>query len=244
MIALRGELNLAFAVVTTRKRITDKRYSRIGKVKFHLWIFRSCTDLLHGSQTSFGEVFRINNIVPKYSTFDEDYSILFSSVIVSKIKYHFTADQPTEANRQIQSLFASGIFNSLLANEEDYSKFIQAYKNSLIIVNPTKKKFSDTLLNKNDYDFLRIFSNKLEKENSFLVINGFSFRNEYILDLVKRSMINPSLKILIFTYQDTAIGEFKKLFGEAKNNHITFIALDGEKLSLNYFNYILSHIHS
>ena len=164
--------------------------------------------------------------------------------MVSRIDAHFTADQPDEANKQIQSLLASTIFDSLLAKEGDYDKFIQSYKNSFLIVNPTKEKFSDTLLNKNYYELLRIFSNELEKENSLLVVNGFSFRDEHILDLVKRSMVNPSLKILIFTYQETAIGDFQKLFGEAKNNNITYITLDGEKLSLDYFNQILSHIHS
>lgn len=68
------------------------------------------------------------------------------------------------------------------------------------------------------------------------MVNGFSFRDEHILDLVKRSMVNPSLKILIFVYQATAIEDFQKLFGEVKNNNITYIALDGENLSLNYFN--------
>ena len=61
-------------------------------------------------------------------------------------------------------------------------------------------KFSDTLLNKNYYEMLRLFSNELEKENALLVVNGFSFRDEHILDLVKRSMVNPSLKILLFLY--------------------------------------------
>ena len=169
---------------------------------------------------------------------------MFDVAMVSRIDAHFTADQPDEANKQIQSLLASTIFDSLLAKEGDYDKFIQSYKNSFLIVNPTKEKFSDTLLNKNYYELLRIFSNELEKENSLLVVNGFSFRDEHILDLVKRSMVNPSLKILIFTYQETAIGDFQKLFGEAKNNNITYITLDGEKLSLDYFNQILSHIHS
>ena len=57
-------------------------------------------------------------------------------------------------------------------------------------------------------------------------------------------LVNPSLKILIFTYHDTSIKDFQKLIGEVKNNNITYITLDGEKLSLNYFNQILSHIHS
>lgn len=176
--------------------------------------------------------------------FFKDNSKLFDNAIVSKIDTHFTADQLDEANKQIQSLFANTLFDALLSKENDYSTFVQAYKNSFLIVNPTKEKFSDTLLNKNYYELLRIFSNEMEKENTLLVVNGFSFRDEHILDLVKRSMVNPSLKILIFTYQDTAITELENLFGETKNNNITFIALDGEKLSLNYFNQILSHIHS
>lgn len=171
-------------------------------------------------------------------------SVLFDATIVPKIDAHFTADKLEDADKQIQSLFADTIFDPLLIKEDDYDKFIQSYKRTFLIVNPTKEKFSDTLLNKNYYELLRIFSNELEKENSLLVVNGFSFRDEHILDLVKRSMVNPALKILIFAYTESKIDVFQKLFGDPKNNNITYIALDGEKLSLDYFNQILSHIHS
>lgn len=203
---------------------------------------------LHGSVTWSPDLIRGGIAYQQYRNkigyFTNTYATLFDTTMVSTIDAHLTADRPDEANKQIQSLLASGIFDTLLAKEDGYSQFIQAYKITFLIVNPTKEKFSDTLLNKNYYELLRIFSNELEKENSLLVVNGFSFRDEHILDLVKRSMVNPSLKILIFTYQDTEIGDFEKLFGEAKNNNITFIVLEGEKLSLNYFNQILSHIHS
>lgn len=203
---------------------------------------------LHGSVTWSPDLIRGGIAYQQYRNkigyFTNTYATLFDTTMVSTIDAYLTADRPDEANKQIQSLLASGIFDTLLAKEDGYSQFIQAYKITFLIVNPTKEKFGDTLLNKNYYDLLRIFSNELEKENSLLVVNGFSFRDEHILDLVKRSMVNPSLKILIFTYQDTEIGDFEKLFGEAKNNNITFIALEGEKLSLNYFNQILSHIHS
>ena len=203
---------------------------------------------LHGSVTWSPDLFWGGIAYQQYRNkigyFTNAYSTLFDTTMVSTIDAHFTADRPDEANKQIQSLFASSIFDTLLAKEDDYGKFIQAYKIAFLIVNPTKEKFSDTLLNKNYYELLRIFSNELEKENSLLVVNGFSFRDEHILDLVKRSMINPSLKILIFVYQATAIGNFQRLFGAVKNNNITYIALDGEKLSLNYFNQILSYIHS
>ena len=133
--------------------------------------------------------------------------------------------------------------NFILPEPASYVFFYAVFnlRNLLYII---KEKFGDTLLNKNYYELLRIFSNELEKENALLVANGFSFRDEHILDLVKRSMVNPSLKILIFVYNESTIGDLQRLFGTPKNNNITYIALDGEKLSLNYFNQILSYIHS
>lgn len=203
---------------------------------------------LHGSVTWSEDIIFGGIEYQEYRTqiqnFSKNYSALFDPSIVTKIDAHFTADTVDEANKQIQTLFADTTLDPLLAKEKDYNTVIQMYKLSFLIVNPTKEKFSDTLLNKNYYELLRIFSNELEKENSLLVVNGFSFRDEHILDLVKRSMVNPSLKILIFAYKESSIGDFQKLFGEPKNNNIAYIALDGEKLSLDYFNQILSHIHS
>ena len=133
--------------------------------------------------------------------------------------------------------------NFILPEPASYVFFYAVFilRNLLYLI---KEKFGDTLLNKNYYELLRIFPNELEKENALLVANGFSFRDEHILDLVKRSMVNPSLKILIFVYNESTIGDLQRLFGTPKNNNITYIALDGEKLSLNYFNQILSYIHS
>jgi hypothetical protein len=47
--------------------------------------------------------------------------------------------------------------------------FATSYK-KLMIVNPAKTKFEDTLLNQYYYDLLRIYSNELEKENSVLFV--------------------------------------------------------------------------
>jgi len=203
---------------------------------------------LHGSVTWSEDIVLGGIKYQQYRTqikaFANNNSMLFDDTIVSKIDSHFSADNLDEADKQIQSLFADTILNPLLTRVDDYEKFIQSYKMAFLIVNPTKEKFSDTLLNKNYYELLRIFSNELEKENSLLVVNGFSFRDEHILDLVKRSMVNPTLKILIFAYTESKIDDFQKLFGMPKNNNITYVTLDGERLSLNYFNQILSHIHS
>lgn len=203
---------------------------------------------IHGSVTWCKDIILGGIEYQQYRTqirdFCTKYSSLFDSAIITKIDAHFTADNIADADKQIETLFADSVFDPLLVKEKGYRDFIDNYKMSFLIVNPTKEKFSDTLLNKNYYELLRIFSNELEKENSLLVVNGFSFRDERILDLVKRSMVNPSLKILIFVYNESTIGDLQKLFGIPKNNNITYIALDGEKLSLDYFNQILSHIHS
>ena len=138
---------------------------------------------LHGSVTWGQDIFWGGIIYRQYRDkigyFTNTYSTWFDTTMVSTIDARFTANRPDEANKQIQSLFASSIFDTLLAKEDDYGKFIQAYKMAFLIVNPTKEKFSDTLLNKNYYELLRIFSNELEKENSLLVVNGFSFRDEH-----------------------------------------------------------------
>lgn len=203
---------------------------------------------IHGSVTWCKDIILGGIEYQQYRTqirdFCTKYSSLFDSAIITKIDAHFTADNIADADKQIETLFADSVFDPLLVKEKGYRDFIDNYKMSFLIVNPTKEKFSDTLLNKNYYELLRIFSNELEKENSLLVVNGFSFRDEHILDLVKRSMVNPSLKILIFVYNESTIGDLQKLFGIPKNNNITYIALDGEELSLGYFNQILSHIHS
>lgn len=203
---------------------------------------------IHGSVTWSEDIIWGGIEYQQYATqirnFSKNYLPLFDASIMAKIDAHFTADNVADAEKQIETLFTDSVFDSLLGKESDYCSFIDHYKMSFLIVNPTKGKFGDTLLNKNYYELLRIFSNELEKENSLLVVNGFSFRDEHILDLVKRSMVNPSLKILIFAYQESNIGDLQKLFGTPKNNNITYIALDGEQLSLEYFNQILSHIHS
>lgn len=203
---------------------------------------------LHGSVTWCSDIIwggiKYQQYKNQISDFEKKYSPRFGAVIMAKIDAHFTADNLVDAEKQIEALFADSILDPFLTKEKDYNDFLCCYKRSFLIVNPTKEKFSDTLLNKNYYELLRVFSNELEKENSLLVVNGFSFRDEHILDLVKRSMVNPSLKIIVFVYNEATIGDLQKLFGTPKNNNITYIALEGEKLSLGYFNQILAHIHS
>ena len=98
---------------------------------------------------------------------------------------------------------------SLQATEAQ-KKFINAY-NKMVIINPTKDKFSTTTVQYTFYELLRMYSNELEKENSVLFVFGFSFADEHIREITKRvANSNPTLMICVFAYDDTAKEQIEK----------------------------------
>ena len=76
----------------------------------------------------------------------------------------------------------------------DIADFWKAYK-ELPVVNPTKWKFHETVFEEHYNQALRTLSYELEKPNTVFIIFGFSFADEHILSLVKRSLSNPTLKV-------------------------------------------------
>lgn len=115
---------------------------------------------------------------------------------------------------------------ALLYEASEYDAFITAYK-KFIIVNPTKRKFAETVLDYHFYELMRLYSNALEKENSVLFVVGFSFTDEHIATLTRRSAENnPTLKVIIFAYCDEEEESFKKNIGidsTCVNNNILII---------------------
>lgn len=77
------------------------------------------------------------------------------------------------------------------------------FVNELQIVLPTKRKFQTTLIEEQYFNMLRFLSYELEKEQVVLIVFGFSFYDEHIVDVVERSLNNPSLLIFIFCYEDS-----------------------------------------
>ncbi len=85
-----------------------------------------------------------------------------------------------------------------------FNDFLVAY-DKLAVVNPTKEKFQDTILNLHYYELLRVLSNELEKENTILFILGFSLADEHIREIVLRAAnSNPTLTIKVFAYDSAA----------------------------------------
>lgn len=107
-----------------------------------------------------------------------------------------------------------------------YDEFLKRYK-SLIIVNPTKHKFQETVLDFHFYELMRMYANALEKENTLLFTAGFSFADEHIASITKRAAdVNPTLQIIVFAFNDAEEDSFKNKLGlmpSCVNNNITIL---------------------
>ncbi len=94
----------------------------------------------------------------------------------------------------------------------DVSDFLDSY-DELAIVNPTKAKFQQTVLNQNYYDLLRLFSNEMRKENTVLFVVGFSCRDEHIRELmVRAARVDPTLQVIVFAHSSGSADDIEKQF--------------------------------
>lgn len=117
--------------------------------------------------------------------------------------------------------------------------------NTFNMVWPTKQKFHNTVLNLNYYELLRIFANELEKNQSLLLVFGFSFNDEHILEIVKRSLANPTLLVYIFCFTEDEANKIYKKFENCENfNNIKFIYDDQSNFDLKRLNKELDNIYS
>ena len=172
-----------------------------------------------------------------------DYNLNKSKNLVTAIeKVHFDdfkkilEDEKTTrysfSNFEIKEEYRNEFDNNSYAFWEQYNK--------LPIVNPTKWKFYETVFEEHYYQMLRHLSYELEKPHSILITFGFSFADEHIRNLIKRSLYNPSLKIYICCFNVDEKKHLKAYFSDF--NNIEYITTeDGSNLDFTYLN---SHILS
>lgn len=126
----------------------------------------------------------------------------------------------------------------VIANDDQYNAFLTEYDN-LIMVNPTKHKFQETVMDMHFYELMRLYSNSLEKENSVLFVTGFSFADEHIANLTMRAAnSNPTLQIIVFAYDASDIVLFKnylKIGGGALNSNVLILTTEAvSKANIDY----------
>lgn len=113
-----------------------------------------------------------------------------------------------------------------MANADVFNPFFEQY-HKLIMINPTKRKFKESVIDHHFYELMRQFSNNLEKENTLLFVSGFSFADEHIADITRRAAnTNPTLHIVVFAFNDAdgaAIKSNLKIHDVCLNNNITIL---------------------
>lgn len=112
---------------------------------------------------------------------------------------------------------------------------------ALAIVLPTLDKFEQTTIQRIYYDLLRIFANVMERENSLVIAFGFSFRDEHILEIVKRALRNPTLQLVMCCYATEEIAEQEERFASF-NNVTLLVPQQTGSLDFARFNALLASI--
>ncbi len=106
--------------------------------------------------------------------------------------------------------------------QEYIDTFYEEYK-KLLIVSPSKEKFYDTVFQQHYYQLLRMLSFELEKNDAVLIVFGFSFADEHILEIVRRSIVNPKLKIYIIAFNQNAKEEIERRLGKLGGRIIDYL---------------------
>lgn len=122
---------------------------------------------------------------------------------------------------------------------EKLEEFFKEYQN-LQIINPEKSKFNNTVIQEHYYSMLRLLSYELERDQTILIVFGFSFEDEHIRSLVKRSIHNPGLRVYIFSFSIESAERIDGLINSKDNKNIVIIGPQkDEKIDFNEFNKLL-----
>ncbi len=99
---------------------------------------------------------------------------------------------------------------------------IRKFNQGFTVILPKQDKYKDAILNQTYYDLLRIYSNELDKENTLLIVIGFSFSDDHILEITKRALKNPTLKVVVFSHKSEEVKIFHQKFLPFNNVDIVF----------------------
>lgn len=158
------------------------------------------------------------NRIQKYKSlqFDNTSDIPLFNII----KLHGSLSWKTD-NNMITYSNGSHIEDDL--DSKDDEEFQEAYGSQLAVINPTAEKHFETVLDTNYASMLRKFTLELEKENSVLLVFGFSLDDRHIKDLLYGVMkSNPTLIVVYFSrspYDSVADNK-----DEAKNANLYIVA--------------------
>lgn len=184
-----------------RLQIVNKQ-ANIFTTNFDMFVEDSCERLgvpyNDGFSGQIKRVFSVSNFnkIQKYKSlqFDNTSDIPLLNVI----KLHGSISWKSEGSTDISYSDGSHIPDDL--DTKNGLQFEDGYKN-IAVINPNAEKHLETVLDTNYAAMLRKFTLELEKENSILVIVGFSLADKHIKELLYGVMkSNPTLVVLYFSF--------------------------------------------
>ncbi|EGQ9973185.1 hypothetical protein FWP56_06155 [Vibrio vulnificus] len=175
-----------------------------------------------------------DSILVDYSFTDQ----IVSESSIDNIYYGDFKEMLESGSHTVEQLCSMTINDDNKATFENTQDDFHREYEKLPIVNPTKWKFHETVFEEHYYQMLRHLSYELEKPNSVLIAFGFSFADEHIRNLIKRSLTNPTLQVYICCYRETMIPELQNYFSDF-NNIKYVVHEEGKALDFSYFN---SHV--
>ncbi len=114
--------------------------------------------------------------------------------------------------------------------------FEDGYK-KIAVINPNAEKHFETVLDTNYASMLRKFTLELEKENSVLIIIGFSLADKHIKNLLYGVMkSNPTLVVIFFSYSQ--YDEVVDKHDEKKNPNLFIISPEADFSFVKAINYL------
>ena len=199
---------------------------KFGTENFHNIINKVSSHYEYQSTVPLFNLFKLHGSINwAFNKEDEDIYFDGSLSVTRKLSgINFNEDDFVKCfNNDGKALELSEIYESAAVKkievdlDEKLELFLSTYQ-KLIMVNPNKDKFEETTLKYSYYELLRMYSNNLERDNSVLIVCGFSFADEHICKITTRvAKSNPTLLILIFAYNDNAEEEIKDRLSIASN---------------------------
>lgn len=208
---------------------------RLNISNFHLTTWHQGTHDMYKHELPTTNIIKMHGSVSWNRDIDEDINISYPHTPPERVEL--------ECNKSIYDVVEK--FNSSKDNlkaylelniaDEDRLKDFKKYYDALAIVSPTKDKFSETVFQQHYYQCLRLLSYELEKPQTVLICFGFSFQDEHILEIIKRSLSNPTLRVFVFCYDKKSK---EKISHTINDQRITFIYPKDDDLKISFDTFI------
>jgi len=183
-----------------------------------------------GFSGNFDPTFRTSNFNKSIQKVSTHFSNVSEIPTFNLIKLHGSLSWKSDKTKENIVFSKLGEVQTIDRVKSDDAKFRKEY-DKLQIINPTKNKLQETVIDVTYYELLRLYSSELEKENTVLFVIGFSMEDEHIRAITKRvADSNPTLKIYILCHSNGSTKNLcDKWFGEMRYQNVAVIAPDEEE---------------